>query len=322
MGDSLRTTFAAVAAAVALGAPGADAADPVLILSAYPAEQAVLVRAASPVTEVGTFNGRRFFAGEIGGKAVVLGLTGIGLVNAGTTTAEALDHFGGSGLAAIVFSGVAGGPNLGDVVVPDRWTDGDGTWAVDAGMLAAAASLEVPLDPRFPVPDTACTGERPALLRTPLRVETDPEIRVGGLGASGDPFGERAVPCLSSAGDLLGCEACGAPVNPAPGVERFLADAAPFFDPAFFLGLFASFAPGPGSEAVVGDMETAAVARLAAQRGIPFLAFRAVSDGGGDPNPVSAFVGFPVQFALYQQLAADNAAAVVIRFLEDWDPQG
>ena len=59
---------------------------PVLILSAFPTEQAVLLEAAKPVTEVGVFNGRRFFSGTIAGKSVVVGLTGIGMVNADATT--------------------------------------------------------------------------------------------------------------------------------------------------------------------------------------------------------------------------------------------
>ena len=60
------------------------------------------------------------------------------------------------------------------------------------------------------------------------------------------------------------------------------------------------------------------MAKLAAENQIPFLAFRAVSDGGGDPLVASALIGFPVQFLVYQQLAADNAGGVAIEFLERW----
>jgi hypothetical protein len=44
-----------------------------------------------------------------------------------------------------------------------------------------------------------------------------------------------------------------------------------------------------------------------------------VSDGGGDPIFASALIGFPVQFLIYQQLAADNAAAVR-EFFARWSP--
>ncbi|MFN8544711.1 MAG: hypothetical protein U0807_10995 [Candidatus Binatia bacterium] len=59
-------------------------------------------------------------------------------------------------------------------------------------------------------------------------------------------------------------------------------------------------------------METAAVAAVAAARGVPFLGVRGVSDGTGDPLGLP---GFPAQFFAYYRLAADNAAAVVARLL-------
>jgi Phosphorylase superfamily len=55
------------------------------------------------------------------------------------------------------------------------------------------------------------------------------------------------------------------------------------------------------------DMETAAVARIAAQHRVPFLGVRAVSDGAGDPLGER---GFPLQFFDYYRLAARNAATV------------
>ena len=109
----------------------------------------------------------------------------------------------------------------------------------------------------------------------------------------------------------------------------FVSDAAPFADPVFLIDLFQSFAPGgggpdpyPNDPIVVEDMETAAVARVAAARHIPFLAFRALSDSdaadhGGDPLMLP---GFPVMF-VYAQLAADNAAAAVIAFLDRRSPR-
>src|SRR5437870_11375263 len=106
--------LAAGFAAWTLFPPGVLAAWPpnerVLILSAYPTEGAKLLAAAAPVTEVGVFNGRRFFAGTIAGKNVVMGLTGIGLVDADRTTRAVLAYLEDSDVQvkAIVFSGVAG----------------------------------------------------------------------------------------------------------------------------------------------------------------------------------------------------------------------
>jgi nucleoside phosphorylase len=66
------------------------------------------------------------------------------------------------------------------------------------------------------------------------------------------------------------------------------------------------------SDGVV-DMETAAIAREAATRGLPYIAFRAGSDGSGDPLGLP---GFPAQFYAYYRLAARNAAAATSAFLE------
>ena len=326
-----RTVAAAVAAAAFWGT--AVSADDLLILSAFPTEQAVLLSHAQPVTEVGVFNGRRFFRGTIAGKSVVLGLTGIGLVDAEATASAVLDSIEVDG---IIFSGVAGGSHhIGDVIVPDHWTEGANSYPVDAEWYATARALagNVALDPCLPVEDATCTGQR-LPERTPVCIadapgQTGPQVYFGGRGNSADPFGGRAVPCLSGAGSLEGCEACGAPPNTSPGIVPFVSDAAPFADPFFLIDLFQSFAPGgggpdpyPNDPIVVADMETAAVARVAAARHIPFLAFRALSDSdaadhGGDPLMLP---GFPVMF-VYAQLAADNAAAAVIAFLDRRSPR-
>ena len=308
----------------------ARAVDRILVLSAYSPEQAVLLATAGvdgPEDQLGVFNGRRFFAGRLASHDVVLGLTGIGLVDARNTTRAALDGLASQGIAvsAIVFSGVGGGPNIGDVVVPDRWTDGSGSYPVNACMFGVASGLgDIPLSPYLPVEDVACTGRDPALIpNTPVRIETDPVLRLGGLGQSADPFNGRGVPCVGPPGpSLLGCEACGAPLNTSPDLLGTIAGLAPFLDPTFYLDLLTYFAspPPPTGDPVMVDMETAAVAKLAGERGIPFLAFRAVSDGGGDPIFASALIGFPVQFLIYQQLAADNAAAIALGFLSRWNP--
>jgi nucleoside phosphorylase len=326
-GDMTRIlVHAALIAATLSGSALAD--ERVLLLSAYSPEQAVLLRAAGvdgPEDQVGVFNGHRFFAGKIGVHDVVLGLTGIGLIDAHNTTAAALAWFHDHGITpkAIVFSGVAGGPNIGDVVVPDRWTDGEGLYPVDACMFSTAqGESDVPLNPFLPVEDVACTGRTTAPPTTPVRTETDPQLVVGGLGSSSDPFNGRAVPCVGPPGpSLLGCEACGAPINTSPDPIGTVEGVVPFLDPTFYTDLLSYFSSpsDPGGETpVVGDMETAAVAKLAAENHIPFLAFRAVSDGGGDPLVASALIGFPVQFLIYQQLAADNAGAVVSEFFDRW----
>src|SRR5256712_11477722 len=204
----------AVAAGVAAGAlfpPAVLAAWPsnarVLILSAYPTEGAKLLAAAAPVTEVGTFNGRRFFAGSIAGKNVVMGVTGIGLVNADLTTRAVVAYLKDNAfkVKGIVFSGVAGSSyNIGDVVVPDHWTDDlehsappFPPYAVNRCLYRIARRIvgTVALDPNLYVEDRACTGLRTPP-STPVRVD-DPQVRInpGDEGHSSDPYGGRAGPC-------------------------------------------------------------------------------------------------------------------------------
>ena len=63
------------------------------------------------------------------------------------------------------------------------------------------------------------------------------------------------------------------------------------------------------------DMETSAVARVAHENNVPYIAFRSLSDlagGGPGSNEIGTFF----------QLAADNAAAVVLTFLEGWNARG
>ena len=168
--------------------------------------------------------------------------------------------------------------------------------------IASRLAGKVALDPNLHAEDQACTGLR-SELSTPIRVEGDPALRIrrGDEGHSSDPYGGRAVPCVTPGGDLLGCEACGAPLAPSVG-----GDPSAFADPNFFLELFQSFAPGAGGSAAVQDMETAAVARVATEKRIPFIVFRGVSDGRGDPLMLPPIPY--LQFVVYQQVAADNAA--------------
>src|SRR5207237_7767288 len=123
------------------------------------------------------------------------------LVNAEQTATAAFEHFRCS-FAGAVFSGVAGSKAfIGDVMVPKRWTRDDGkTWTgVDPAMLQTARTLEgthqVPLSPDVPVGDAACLC--PGVDHsTPVHLDRDPAVRVGGDGMSYDTYGGHALPCV------------------------------------------------------------------------------------------------------------------------------
>jgi len=293
-----------------------------LVFSAFPAElDAVLAKAT--VTDTVVLDGRSFYLGTLAGNDVIMALTGIGPVNARRTARSALEHFrcgSQSAITGVVFSGVAGGPYIGDVTVPDRWTEDGKNWTpVDPAMLATvrevADSGTVKLERDVPPGDPACICG-PAAGVTIVHLPHAPQIIVGGNGLTTDPVGGRAFPCVPHGGDVFGCEPCREPSYSVPDVPRFVSGVVPFVDPRLFLGYFQM--QTPAGTYVASDEETAAVAMAAARSGIPFIGFRAASDGKGDPLMLP---GFPVQFFVYKQVAADNAAALAYAFLQRWAAQ-
>ena len=129
-------------------------------------------------------------------------------------------------------------------------------------------------------------------------------------------FGGHAAPCLQHGGDLAGCEPCPASLHALPDPGRFVTGMEGIADPGFFLGIFAPApAPPSGVTYVAADEETAAAGQIAKDHATPFIAFRAISDGTADPLMLP---GFPAQFFVYKQLAADNAAAMTLAFVRAW----
>jgi nucleoside phosphorylase len=294
-----------------------------LVLTAFPAEaDAVLARTTLDPEPSVVVDGRHFYLGEMGGKKVIVAMTGIGMVNATDTAQAAFDHFTpatGIAINAVVFVGVAGGSgrtSIGSVAVPARWTSDDGaTWhAVDPGMLAAANALTVDLRSSDSIVDPAILcGLLNSILRIELRRE--PQLFVGGDGSSDDNNNGTAFPTIPLGGWIFGPQPLAAP------------DFSPLFSGNFFHALGPFLAKGlignitgyltngePPVDAV--DMETAAAQQVADSYGVPFLGIRGMSDGPGDPFrlPDIPFL----QFFVYGQIAADNAAAVAESFLRTW----
>jgi len=275
----------------ALGCGGDDdgSEPPIAVLSAFPAELAAVVARAEIATTmplVGVAD-RRIRVGTLDGVPVVVAMTGIGIANADNTARAVLDNFD---VAGVVFSGVAGASErIADVVVAESWVLDDGmSYAADAAWLEVARAVA-----SRGIDDLAtCVDVNPDLAPSPLCLTHEPRLVVGGVGHSSG-FAVDPVPCR--AGDpVFGCDSDAVATSaPAALVENAAAVSAT-----------AAFA--------VEDMESAAVARVAAARGVPFVAFRGVSDGAGDPLDLP---GFPSQFFTYYPLAAENAARAVEAFL-------
>jgi hypothetical protein len=164
----------------------------------------------------------------------------------------------------------------------------DPDWLKLAEGIAApdAVSLErctVPVS--LPAEGTVCMVEQPVVV-------------VGGVGQSTDVNGGKPFPCQPTGNDVFGCDVAANTPAAGPAADRRSLQTSAAAD----------------SEAPVAvDNETAAIAREAAMRGVRFIAFRAVSDGAGDPLNLA---GYPFQFFAYYRLSARNAAAATAAFLE------
>jgi adenosylhomocysteine nucleosidase len=300
----MRVFIAATCVLLALigAARAADRLDPeprIAVISAYEPEWAVL-KAAVGDARSHNVNGVEFVTGTLAGRKVVLFLSGISMVNAAMTSQLVLERFDVTG---IVVSGIAGGVDpalrIGDVVVAGRWGQ----------YLEAVFAREA--DGRFQPPPWMKTPYPNHGMIFPL----DVGVRSSAGGAEKRFWFEADAGMLAAAGrigaiDLKGCTAENACLTQTPrlvvggnGVSGQV-----FVDNAAFRQyVFATF------QAQVLDMESAAVAMVAYANGVPFIAFRSLSDlaGGGEgANELRTFF----------RLASDNSAAVVQRFLALWTP--
>jgi nucleoside phosphorylase len=115
-------------------------------------------------------------------------------------------------------------------------------------------------------------------------------------------------------GDVFGCEPCPEQKHLGTDLQSFLTEIGPILSPSF-VASNADPSSGESPGYVAEDNETAAVDKVATGHHVAFIGFRAVSDGGGDPLHLP---GYPSEFFVYRQLAADNAARTALAFLAAW----
>lgn len=277
-----------------------DAKPRIVVMSAFEPELKLLLSRAT-VERAVTVNGVEFTLGKLAGKDVVMFLSGVSMVNATMTTQLALDRFN---VSAVLFSGIAGGVNpglqIGDVTVAARWGQyQEMVFArqTDKGF-APPPWMKVP----FPAHDYMFTREV--------------NVRREGGGPKGEEkfwfdADARMLDVARQVAAKLKLSKC-TPANACLGHEPKIVvggngvSGQTFVDNAKFREwTFATF------KADVLDMESAASAMVAYANNKPFIAFRSLSDlaGGGEgTNEIKTFF----------QLAADNAANVMIAFLEAW----
>lgn len=273
----------------------------IAVMSAFDAELTTL-RAATRITGTRIVNGRTHYLGTLAGHDVVLMLSGFSMVNAAMTTQAVLDRYT---ISAIVFSGIAGGVNpglhVGDVTVPAQW--GNYQEAVFARATA--------------------TGFEPARVTTPFAnfgMMFPQGTSVTVAGTKPDSLERRfwfAVDSLSLSTArevaqrvrLNRCSGADCLANEPRIVVGGNGVSGPTFvdNAAYREWVWNTF------HADALDMETAAVAVVAYENRVPYIAFRSLSDlagGGPGQNEVRTF----------GRLAAENSAAVVIEYLKALPP--
>jgi adenosylhomocysteine nucleosidase len=302
IGKALPAVFIA-AACIVLPARAAGLLDKtprIAVMSAFQPEMGLLLgQLKQPKTF--TVGGVDFTTGVLQGKPVVLFLSGISMTNAAMNTQRVLDRFH---ISRIVFSGIAGGVNpalhIGDVTVAERWgqyLDGVMARETGSGKYTPPSWMDDITRPNFgmlyPRPVEARSPSHPAIAKKfwfdadPAMLAVARRIRNVQLDAC-----DSRRKCLDRQPELIvGGNGVSGPV---------FADNA-----ALRQYVFKTF------QANVLDMESAAAAMVAYSNGVPFIAFRSLSDlagGGQGANEMDTFM----------HIAADNSAKVLLAFLAAW----
>lgn len=277
--------------------PSAPAGPPrIAIISAFEPELTAL-RAATRITGTRVVNGRTHYLGSLAGHDVVLLLSGFSMVNAAMTTQALLDRYVISG---IVFSGIAGGVNpdlhVGDVTVPAQWGNyQESVFARETATGFAPARVTTPFANHgmmYPQGTSVTVPGIPDSLERRFWFAADSLALVTAARVA---LSVRLERCVGT--DCLAHE-------PRVVVGGNGVSGPTFVDNAAYREwAWRTF------QADALDMETAAVAVVAYENRVPFIAFRSLSDlagGGPGQNEVRTF----------GRLAAENSAAVVIAYLK------
>ena len=301
------------------------------IVSAFGQEAAILV-GQTRNAKSWLVNGNRFTTGKLRGAHVVIVLSGVSMINAAMTTQLMLDHFR---VERLVMSGISGGVDparkVGDVLVPESWVmPMEVYWNHDGSIPA----------PCGPATDVSCLGLRLAVpggkvlqpFALPGGAQTGLFMRENHVMSSATaPAGEFVFDYPADAAMLAVArelkptlQRCGPKAVASPGAApdpklcvghvpelavggRGVSGTAFLANPAYRSYLFEQL------NAITVDMETASLAHVARANGVPYIAFRSLSDLAG-AEEFNADVG-----ALFASgLAETNEAAVTLAFLEAW----
>ena len=304
------------------------------ILSAFGAEADILI-GETLRKRVYRINGNSFTTGVLRGNPVVIALSGVSMINSTMATQLMLNHFR---IERLIMSGIAGGINpenhVGDVTVPDRWAmPMEVFWNADSKLPAPCGKAA----------DISCLGLQlatgndgqplpPYVMSTPQgTIETGLFIRKNFLlNADNAPAGgfvfdypvDDAMLRVARAlrPDLARCgpksRRADASVDEKQCVRqqpRLLVGGRGVSATVFLANAQYRKYLNDVLEAQTFEMETAALAHVAHANGVPYIAFRSLSDLAGAEG-FDEDVG-----ALFSSgLAEANEAKVTLAFLEAW----
>jgi len=142
--------------------------------------------------------GRGVLLGEVGGKQIVLAETGVGMTNAAMTTQRMIDTYHPR---TVIFTGIAGAIDssmrIGDIAVPKFWKEHDyGYYGANGFQPNSPTAYSTSVDS---LSKDYAFGADSTLLAIVSGLSHDslgliaiddrkPEVRVGGLGVSGNSF--------------------------------------------------------------------------------------------------------------------------------------
>lgn len=274
----------------------------VAVLSAFDNELQLLLGEAN-ITNVYVVGGRSYHVGSLAGNEVVMALTGVSIPNASVATNDVIQFFN---VTHIVYSGIAGGVNpalnIGDVTVPTQW----GLY-LEAYFARETKPGEFS-PPSWWTPEFKNFGMIYPSSTSVIMADAEPDAYTEAFWYPVDADMLAVAKKVAASISLEDCNSDKVCLQHQPRVVvggNGVSGMAFVDNAAFRTYVFDTF------QAQALDMETAATGKEAYQAGVPYLAFRSLSDlagGGPGENEIGTFF----------QVAADNSAHVVMAFLEAW----
>lgn len=246
-----------------------------LVLYAFEAEGMILAGQMERTDSL-VILGRSVLSGQLAGKDIILAESGIGMTNAAMTTQKLIDIFNPK---AVIFSGIAGAVDssvhIGDIVVCERWITHDYIYLGADGPQPRGIGVYSPR-----IDSVSRIGSFPV---DSLMLEVVSAIRVENLPLR--EIGDRKPAVMIGGVGVSGN--------------------------AFIDNLEKRIWLAVSFEALVTDMETAAVAQVCHINDIPFIGFRSASDLAGGSGSSSA----RAELDRFFEVAAENSSELVKEFL-------